>query len=149
MAKYVVGLERTGSTSQSVGSLGCSSTTRRGRIGEAVFGSKDTPADAGLQWLVQRYTAAGTSTAVTPKPVDFADVACNAVAGQNHTVEPTYTAGEVMLYLPLNQRASFRWVAGPGYDWVWPATNASGFGIKTPTISTGTPLVTASLGFDE
>src|SRR4051794_16743303 len=140
MAKFAAEVNRTGSTSASLGSVGAVSTTqaRRGRLYDLMLGSEATPADAALLWVLQRYSAAGTSTGVTPKPLDLADAIFLGQCGENHTIEPTYTAGEVMLSIPLNQRASFRWTAAPGGELVYPATTAAGFGLKTPTISTGT-----------
>lgn len=151
MAKYAIEVNRTASTSASLGSVGAVSTTqaRRGRVYDIILGAEATPADAALQWMVQRYTAAGTSTAVTPKPLDLADAVFLGQAGENHTAEPTYTAGEVMLSISLNQRASFRWVAAPGGELVYPATTANGFGLKTPVISTGTPAITATIHVEE
>ena len=69
-------------------------------------------------------------------------------AGENHTIEPTYTAAAIVLMIPLNQRATFRWVAAPGSELVAPATAANGFGIQTTTSSavaiTGTLLLEES-----
>lgn len=147
MAKYAATLARTASTTASLGTVGCSATLRRLRLVDIVVGSEGTPADNPFLYLAQRYTVAGTSTAVTPKPYDFADVACSAAAGQNHTIEPTYTANEIMLRLALNQRASFRWVAAPGEEIVIPATSASGVGFQTPTSSA--VAISATVIFDE
>ena len=48
--------------------------------------------------------------------------------GENHTVEPTYTAAKELLEVPLNTRATFRWAAAPGSELVIPATNDAGIG---------------------
>lgn len=151
MGKYVADFQRTASTTASVGSIGAVSTTqaRRGKVYDVMFGSEATPADAAILWTMRRYTAAGTSTAVTPVSLDPADAAFLGQAGENHTVEPTYTAGAILLNIPLNQRATFRWVAAPGGEIVYPATTANGVGIETDTISTGTPVVTATVHVDE
>jgi hypothetical protein len=90
-------------------------------------------------------TAAGTSTGVTPQNLDPADATTEYDAGENHTIEPTYTAGAILLNIPLNQRATFRWVAAPGGELVFPATASNGAGIETDTISTGTPVITATV----
>ena len=80
-------------------------------------------------------SALGTSTAVTPIPLDPADAATESDAGENHTIEPTYTAGSILLAVGLNQRATFRWVASPGGELVYPATASNGLGVQTPTMS--------------
>jgi hypothetical protein len=86
---------------------------------------------------------------VTPQNLDPASATTEYDAGENHTVEPTFTAAAILLNIPLNQRATFRWVAAPGGELVMPATAANGFGIETDTISTGTPVITATVHADE
>lgn len=136
MANYATTLARTASTTLSLGSVNAASSgPRRAKVYDVVIGSEASPADNAFLYLLQRITTAGTSTAVTPSPLDPADAASGMTAGQNHTIEPTYTAGLVMLRLPLNQRATFRWVAGQGGELVYPATASNGFGIQTPTSS--------------
>ena len=151
MAKFAVDFQRTASTTGTLGSVGAVSTTqaRRGRIYDIMLGSEATPADAAILWGMRRYTAAGTSTAVVPQALDAADAAFLGQAGENHTIEPTYAAGLNILNVPVNQRATFRWVAAPGGELVWPATTANGFGLETDTISTGTPVITATFHVDE
>jgi len=135
MARYAQSFTRTAAAATTVGSFVASSATalRRGKLYELTVGCSAAPADNIFQWIVARITAAGTSTAVTPAALDLADTAYLGLAGQNHTVEPTYTAGQTLLTIDLNQRATFRWVAAPYSELTYPATNASGFGIRTPT----------------
>ena len=136
MAAYVVQLNRTASTTASLGTVGADATRpRRGRFYDLIFGSEASPADNAFLYIVQRCTALGTSTAVTPSPIDPADAATESDAGENHTVEPTYTANLVLLSVALNQRATFRWVASPGGELVYPATASNGLGIQTTTAS--------------
>lgn len=144
MPDYSTKLQRTLSTTASVGTIGAVSTTRarRGRIFEITVGSEAVPNDAAILWQAQRYTAKGTNTAVTPRPVDPADDAFLGEAGENNTIEPTYTAGEFVWTCPLNQRATFRWIAVQGKEIIYPATTANGIGFQTDTISTGTPVGT-------
>lgn len=136
MANYVVQLNRTASTTASLGSVGADATRpRRGKWYDLVFGSEASPADNAFLYIVQRCTALGTSTAVTPSPLDPADAATESDSGENHTIEPTYTANLVLLSIALNQRATFRWVAPPGGELVYPATASNGLGIQTTTAS--------------
>lgn len=136
MANYVVQLNRTASASAALGSVGADATRpRRGKWYDVVFGSEASPADNAFLYIVQRCTALGTSTAVTPTALDSADAATESDAGENHTIEPTFTANLVLLAIPLNQRATFRWVAAPGSELVYPATASNGLGIQTPTSS--------------
>jgi hypothetical protein len=148
--KFAVDMQRTASTTASLGSMTADATRpRRLRVYDVMFGSEATPADAAILWTFQRCSAAGTSTGVTPTNLDSASSTTEYDAGENHTIEPTYTATLILLNIPLNQRATFRWVAAPGGELVMPATASNGFGIQTDTISTGTPVITATIHADE
>lgn len=148
MAKYAIELNRTASTTLSVGSITADATRpRRGKLYDFMFGSEATPADNVFLWQVQRATAAGTSTGVTPTALDPADAATEADAGENHTVDATVTAGAILLSIPLNQRASYRWVAAPGSELVYPATASNGLAIRTPTATA--VAVSATIFVDE
>lgn len=134
MANYSIPMFRTASTSASLGSVAApGSGMRRGEIYDVVFGSEAAAADNPFLYIFQRFTAPGTSTATTPVPLDPADAASAAVAGINHTVEPTYTANLILGRFPLNQRASFRWWTGDTSRLIYPATANNGIGIATPT----------------
>jgi hypothetical protein len=129
--------------------LGLTATSGvRPRIADIMWGSAATPADNAIEWLLQRYTAAGTSTSVTPTALDPADPTATATAGQNHTVEPTYTSGAVLLDVPMNQRSTQRWVASPGYEFVCPATAANGAGWQ-PVHASFTGNTTSTILFEE
>lgn len=149
MAKYFVQLQRTASTSASVGVLTASNVTqlRRFSVYQAEVGSEATPADNAFLWQFQRITTAGTTTAVIPSPLDLADSACLTLAGQNATVEPTYTAGLYVLTIPMNQRNTVLWTAYPGSEIKCAATNAAGIGIKTPTATAVN--ITCGVWFEE
>ena len=148
--KFACDFQRTASTSGTLGSMTADSTrARRLKVYDITIGSEATPADAAILWTFQRCTAAGTSTGVTPQNLDPADATTEYDAGENHSIEPTYTASAILLNIPLNQRATYRWVAAPGGELVMPATAANGFGIQTDTISTGTPVITATVHAEE
>lgn len=136
MSNYNVSMGRTGSAAASVGHVSAPGTNmRRLEVYDVMFGSEGTPADNAFRWQLARTTAAGTSTSVTPQALDPADGACISVAGENHSVEPTYTANALLLDIALNQRATFRWVAKDGCGLMVPATANNGIGVKTPTAS--------------
>lgn len=148
--KFSTDFQRTASTTASLGSLTADATRpRRLQVYDVMVGSEATPADAAILWTIRRCTAAGTSTGVTPQNLDPADATTEYDAGENHTIEPTYTAGAILLNIPLNQRATFRWTCAPGGELVLPATAANGCGIETDTISTGTPVITATVHSNE
>lgn len=129
--------------------LGLTSTTAiRPAVYDVILGSNATPADNALNWLMERYTAAGTSTAVTPQALDPDDPAATASAGENHTAEPTYTADAVMLNISCNQRSTQRWVASPGGEIILPATANSGVGLE-PVHPSFTGEVQATIHYEE
>lgn len=135
MAKFSIPCARTASTTLAVGSVtAAAASPRRGKLYDLIIGSEATPADNAFLWSLQRCTTAGTATAVTPLPLDPADsTAATIVGGQNHTVDPTGST-EIMR-MPLNQRATFRWVAAPGSELLIPATASNGLKLETPTSS--------------
>ena len=115
--------------------LGLTSTANiRPKIYDILCGSDATPADNAFEFVLQRFTAAGTSTAVVPTALDPGDPAATGIAGEAHTVEPTYTANLILLMWMMNQRATFRWVAAPGSEFVMPATAANGLGVQPITV---------------
>ena len=123
-------------------------TAIRPKIYEIMVGCAAAPASQAAAWNFQRHTASGTGTAQTPAKVDPADPAAVMLAEVNHSVEPTYTAGEVMWELGLNQQATFDWKANPGRELTLAASATAGAGIKTLS-STGTAVHQASLYWEE
>ena len=122
--------------------------TIRPRLYYLTIGASATPADQANNMQVLRSTAAGTSTAVTPQAIDPGDPAALASAGSNHTLEPTYTAGSIMLSFSFNSRANFQWYANPGKEIVVPATAANGLGLRF-VVATGTQLHEGTFHYEE
>lgn len=100
------------------------------RIYDLLVGADGTPDDRAMVYSAQRHTADGTNTAVTPEPLD-ADraLAAEVAGGENHTAEPT-VAGIPVIELPVNLRATFRWMAAPGGELVTALTLNSGFSFR-------------------
>jgi hypothetical protein len=134
MAKYAIGNDLGGSqqavsTSYKtlVSMFATTGTLRRGKMYDILIGTNGTPADNFLEWDVSRMTADGTGSAITPNALDPADGAAAGTAKANYTVEPaTITANSSVFYVGVNQRASYRWVAAPGSELVYPATANNG-----------------------
>jgi hypothetical protein len=131
-AKYAVTMKRSSHASQfTVGNFGApGSGMRRVRCYFLQLGCEADAGDNEALWTLQRTTANGTRTSVTPQKLDPADAAAAFTAGQNHTAEPTYPANEILLDTPLNQRATYQWQAPPGGELVIPATADAGLGLK-------------------
>lgn len=121
-----------------------SGSLRRGKVFDLLLGTDGTPADNALDWDVSRMTANGTGTAVTPNPLDPADVAMLGTVNVNYTAEPTVTGASSLIDIGVNQRASYRWVAAPGSEILYPATANNGIVIRAKSASyTGTATATA------
>ena len=134
MARFACELNRTASTTLPVGSVGVGGTTRF-KLYDLMVGSEATPQDSIFLWRAFACSAMGTSTGVTPKALDISDInAAAIVAGENHTIDATPVGGAV-ISIPLNQRATFRWVAAPGGELISPSTAGAGFAFYTPTAS--------------
>lgn len=113
-----------------------SGTTVRPRIGHVVMSSSSTPNDYSAHFHFQRFSADGTGTSVTPQKLDFDSAVALATSKHTYTAEPTYTAGEVLLNVAHNQRATWQWVARPGAELVIPALAGDGIGAVCKAVST-------------
>lgn len=101
------------------------------------LGCSSTPADQAARYFLGRFTVAGTpGNNPTPIPLDPSDVAAVATTGNAHSVEPTYTAGQILFQLSLNQRATFRHVCSPGYEFKSPAVASNGLGLYLSAATT-------------
>lgn len=132
---------------RTIGAL-IASTSRRGRIFMFAIGSYDTPADAAIKWILQRFTTAGTATSVTPKPLDPGEVAAQLSGAENYSSEPGYTSAEELFQVGLNQRAPFAYHCRPGAEFIIPQTSANGIGMKAQNAS-ATPNVELTLHHQE
>ena len=111
---------------------------RRFKVYDFSMGSDATPADVAITWLIQRFTTAPTGGAAeTLEPLDSADAAASTLAMQSATGGGS--AGVSLMEFPLNQRATFRWIAAPGSELVVPATTSNGLAWLTPELVGGTP----------
>ncbi|HEV2956690.1 MAG TPA: hypothetical protein VGX95_11275 [Xanthobacteraceae bacterium] len=134
MAKYAIGNDLGGSQQAIAASyktlvsmFATSGSARRGKMYDILIGTNGTPADNYLEWDVSRMTADGTGSVITPNALDPADAAALGTAKANYTVESgSITANSSLFYVGVNQRASYRWVAAPGSELVYPALANNG-----------------------
>ena len=141
MAKYALSYNKTGADSvlEHVEVLADATRPRRGKLYDLVVSCTTTPADALFQYMVKRVTGSATGTALTPNPLDPADAATETDSKHLITADAaSYAAGTELLRMPVNHRATFRWVAAPGGELVWPATASNGLGIGVAAASTNT-----------
>jgi hypothetical protein len=136
-------------TPVTIGTL-IASTSIRGFVEGFSIGTSSTPADHALNWILQRFTAAGTAgSAVTPAAQDSAAPASLITAGQAHSVEPTYTAAKELYQQGVNQRASFAQYRRPGRELIIPATSANGIGMAAADATTGPPTCEVTFEFHQ
>lgn len=136
MARFNVKLTRTASTTLDVGTLNTATASpRRFNIYDLVIGSDASPADNAFLWEINTRTALQTGgTTVTPVAIDASDTTA-ASTKADMTATTNATGSGIVFGCPLNQRATFRWVAAPGSELVSPALACNGFGVGTPTSS--------------
>jgi hypothetical protein len=133
MAKYSASGTQTlaASVKTALGLTSNATTPNRLWLYNFFVADQGTPADNVVIHTLQRITAAGTSTGVTPTKLDPADRAAQTVGGETHSAEPTYTSNEELLEIPINTRNTLQWMAAPGSELVAPATANNGFGWKS------------------
>ncbi len=125
------------------------SPLHRGSIYDILVGSSNTPADQAARFALVRSSGVGTEgSGYVPNNVDPVGPAGGYDSGVGHSVEPTYTANKELLTFPLNQRATFRWIAGPNFEMKLAATQNNGAGLKT-VASTSTQGHDATILFEE
>lgn len=124
--------------------------THRPAIYEILVGSVATPADQAANFTFGRTTAVGTEgSGLVPANIDPGGPAGECDSGLGvFSVEPTYTAAKTLLMFPLNQRATFRWIAAPECEFKTTATQNNGGGLKTAS-STSTQSHCATIMFVE
>ena len=145
---YTVRLSDTVANSVTMGGISApGSGMRRAGIKTLLF-SFGAASDTNIRIFGQRSTAAGTSTAVTPQADDPADAASNFVAGENHSVEPTYTAGSVIVDIGLYAKGFYREQLPLGDYYIIPATANNGVGFTTPSPG-ATPTILIKLGVQQ
>ena len=141
MARYSAsGSQNLSSSAITALTIASQSTVHRNIIYDIVIANVGSPADLVTLHTIQRITNPNASncTAVTPSLLDLADRAAQSACGENHTAEPTYTSNQELMEIPLNHRATFRWVAAPGGELITPATNNAGIGAKAVHASADT-----------
>ena len=135
-------LALSGASTTATGTVG--GILKRGKVYDVLIGTAGTPADNVMQFDIVRCTYA-TSTAITTGDsatslfvsslssnfvLDLADGAPAAVLRINSSVETYLTAATELWDVGINQRASYRWVAAPGSEIVWPATSSAGLNLR-------------------
>lgn len=126
---------------------------RRTKWYDVLIGSAATPADAYLQFDISRVTASsanGTTQTPGSNPLDAADAVSLAQIITNYTTASSVVTSSSSLWnIPINQRASYRWVAAPGSELVGPATAGNGLTLRVLNASAAGPTCNASVYYQE
>lgn len=94
-----------------------SATTIRPAIYDFTVGSAATPASNATQYVWQRSSTLGTTSATfTPVAIDPADPASLATVPTAWSGNPTLTASAYTYSFAVNMQATYRWVAYPGSE---------------------------------
>lgn len=126
---------------------------RRGKVYDLLVGTNGTPADNFCTWDLSRASALGSTTTSgfagalssvsSNYSLDPADGLIQAYSVVNSSVETNLVYTNSVWSVGVNQRASYRWVAAPGSEFVYPATSSAGFGCRMLSGGyTGTATVT-------
>jgi hypothetical protein len=135
MARFGVVMTRTASATLDVGSvIAAAANPRRFQIVDWIMGCDQVPADVAFLWAIFKRTGAATGgSAPTVQPLDLSDTTASTVVA-NQAPTTNGAGGSVSpLEIPLNQKATFRWVPPIGGELVAPAVASNGWGIATPT----------------
>jgi len=107
---------------------------RRGKLGDILIGTNGVPADNYMQFDVVSVTLGTTPAGISGTLVsnlssnftnDPADTTVVAALQINSTGEAGITALTEKWLIGLNQRASYRWVAAPGQELLYPANSSA------------------------
>jgi hypothetical protein len=114
-----------------LGIANAAAITARSRVFEFALSSHATPVDQSSLWSVMRTTTAVPTGGSTPTIAynDPADGVALATAYAASTGGATLVTAAPLYQIGLHQKASFRWVASSGREFVNPITTLLGIGI--------------------
>lgn len=107
---------------------------RRGKLYDILIGNNGTPADNYLEFDVALVTLGTTPSGIVNTLIssvssnfgcDPADTSVVAAISINSTAEVGISALTEKWYIGINQRASYRWVANPGGELLYPANSSA------------------------
>jgi hypothetical protein len=146
-------------STQATNSAGYLGPLRRGKVYDVLIGTNGAPVDAAIEWDIVRATittvaatfAGSLSSASSTIALDPADVYVSGSLAVNSSVETQATqVGQDIWYVGVNSRASYRWVAAPGSELVYPAVSSNGFLLRARnTAGTYTSFATGSIMVSE
>lgn len=130
---------------------------RRGKVYDLLVGTNGTPADNFCTWDMSRASVlrstvttgfvGAVSSVSSAFALDPADGLIQAQAVANSSAE-IFTYTNSLWSVGVNQRASYRWVAAPGSELLYPAVSSAGIGVRV--LSGGyTGTTTGTLLFQE
>lgn len=140
MSRWGVPLTKGADNVTSIGMItAAAANMRRAAVYDLLLGCSASPADNMFIYQVRRNTDIGTATGRTPVSLDPADGVLSAgstVCRDTFTADPTLS-GLSIFQVAMNQRASMRWVASPGGEFIVPATANNGIvlGLSAATTS--------------
>lgn len=116
--------------------VAAAASPRRAKVYDIAFGFNVSPADNAFLWIVNRVTTAGTGATLTPVALDTADTLASTIVCKDTITADGTLSGIALFVVPLNQRASFRWVAAPYGEIIIPATASNGIIVGLGAVTT-------------
>lgn len=108
--------------------------------------SFDTSENLGTK--VARIDTTGTGTATTPEPFQVGNPAAGSTVKTDHTIEPTYTSGAVLVERGFNLLAGFHWFVRSDDDYI--VISPSGLlGLAIDVAPTGSTSMHYALSYRE
>lgn len=141
MPRYGAAFTKTGSDSvlQIVEVLSSATTQRTKWYHVVVKNTGTESADTTFSYVVRRVTGSATGTSLTPSPLDPSDAACRGTAEHLITADAgSFSAGTELARWPVNNRATWQWMASDGAELTGAATSANGLSLGVASASTST-----------
>ena len=125
--------------------------TARGYALSEKFFELPTNADVAGEFVVARTDDAGIGgTALTENALDpLSPAATVAGVGGTFTTDPASTANGNLLMIPLNQRATFTWLAREGFELLSALVAGDGIMCECTGMSSGTPNMNCTMAWFE
>jgi hypothetical protein len=152
MPRYNVGWTKTGADSvRQLVEVLSSATVQRMKVFHLVVGNTGTEsADVKFNYSMRRVTGSATGTAVTGNPLDPNDAAHRSAAKHLITADAaSFNTGPIEIGgpWPVNNRATWQWMASDGRELVGAAVSANGVSLGLAAVSTST--FAGSVAFEE
>jgi hypothetical protein len=141
MPRYAAPYTKTGADSvlQIVEVLSSATVQRTKWYHVVVKNTGTESADTTFSYVVRRVTGSATGTSLTPNPIDPTDAACRGTSKHLITADAaSFSGGTELARWPVNNRATWQWMASDGMELTGAATSSNGLSLGVSSASTST-----------